>query len=187
MIVLPLQFLGWPVLLVIVLGLAAGEVEVRRRWRTLLRRARWLLLSLWLILAYGTPGEAWRDFPWAPSEAGMHEASLHAARLVVMLGTLAWLFNSLPRERLMAGLWALLTPLRRFRIDADRLVVRLALVFDYLENSPPRSTWRHLLGESGHAASGLDVIRIELPRWQKVDSGLVLLTALLVGAAVSMS
>lgn len=187
LIVLALQFFAWPALLVAALGFAVLGGEVRRRWWVLVRRARWLLLSLGLILAYGTPGDAWLDLAWAPTAAGLREAGLHAARLVVMLGALAWLFSSLPRERLMAGLWALLRPLGRLQLAADRLVVRLALVFTYLENSPPRASWQHLLAERGHDTAGMDVVRIELPRWQEADSAWVLGTALLMGAALWLS
>lgn len=168
-----LQYLGWSGLLALALVTALAGKGARRRWWTLLRRARWLLLTLWLILAYGTPGEAWRNLPWAPTEAGLYEASLHAVRLAVMLGLLAWLFQALPRGRLMAGLWVLVQPLRWLHIDADRLVVRLALVFDYLEKAPPKGSWRHLLDEHPWAAGGLDVVRIELPRWRPRDTGLV--------------
>lgn len=185
--IVALQYLAWPALLAIALAIALAGTGARRRWWTLLRRARWLLLTLWLILAYGTPGEAWHNLPWAPTEAGMYEASLHALRLVIMLGALAWLFDRLPRERLMAGLWALIQPLCRFRVDADRLVVRLALVFDYLEKAPPKGSWRHLLDESQHAAGGLDVVRIELPRWKAGDTGALLGIVLVMAAGVWLS
>lgn len=182
--IVALQYLGWPVLGCFALAIGLAGKGVRRRWWVLVRRARWLLLTLWLILAYGTPGDAWRDLPWAPTEAGIYEASLHALRLVVMLGSLAWLFEALPRDRLMAGLWSLIQPLRRFGVDADRIVVRLALVFDYLEKAPPKGTWRHLLDEPQHGEGGLDVVRIELPRWRPADTGLVLGVGLIMGLGV---
>jgi hypothetical protein len=185
--IVALQYMEWPALLAMVLAIVLAGAGVRRRWWTLVRRARWLLLTLWLILAYGTPGEAWRDLAWAPTEAGLHAASLHAARLAVVLGALAWLFDRLPHERLMAGLWAVVRPLRRFRVDADRIVVRLFLVFDYLEKSPPKGSWRHLLDDSGHAAGGLDVVRIELPGWRMADSGMVLAVGLIMALAVALS
>lgn len=177
------QFLPWPGLLFLFAAAALAGEGVRRHWRILLRRARWLLLSLWLILAYGTPGDAWLGWPWAPTEAGMYESTLHAFRLVVMLGALAWLFDRLPRARLMAALWALARPWQRFGVAGDRLVVRLALVFDYLENAPPKGSWRHLLDENAAGVSGgLDRVRIELPRWRPLDSGMVAATLLAMAA-----
>lgn len=182
--IVALQYLDWPALIGLALAIGLAGQGTRQRWWTLVRRARFLLLTLWLILAYGTPGDAWRDIPWAPTEAGIHEASLHAVRLAVMLGSLGWLFEVLPRDRLMAGLWALVRPLRRLGADADRVVVRLFLVFDYLEKAPPKGSWRHLLDESRHGEGGLDVVRIELPRWAPADTGLVLATALVMAMGI---
>ena len=172
-VVITLQYLSWSVLLGLLVVIALAGRAVVRRWAVLARRARWLLLTLWFILAYGTPGEAWLDLAWAPTEAGTQEASLQAVRLVIMLGLLAWLFETLPRQRLMAGLWALVRPLRSLGIDADRVVVRLALVFDYLEKAPPRGSWRHLIDDARPVAGEMDVVRIELPAWRRRDAGLV--------------
>ncbi|MGE5490981.1 MAG: hypothetical protein ACM31P_06855 [Actinomycetota bacterium] len=168
--IVALQYLDWTALALFALALGLTGPEVRRRWWILVRRARFLLLTLWLILAYGTPGDAWHDFPWAPTEGGIYEATIHAVRLMLMLGSLGWLFRSLPKERLMAGLWSLVQPLRRVRVDVDRIVVRLALVFDYLEKAPPKGSWRHLLDESRHGEGGLDMVRIELPAWGLADT-----------------
>lgn len=182
--IVALQYLGWLALAGFALAIALAGSGVRRRWWVLVRRARWLLLTLWLILAYGTPGDAWLDLPWAPTEAGLYEASLHAVRLILMLGSLGWLFEALPRDRLMAGLWSLVQPLRRLRVDGDRVVVRLALVFDYLEKAPPKGAWRHLLDEAGYGEGGPDVVRIELPRWSGSDTALVAGVALAMGLGV---
>lgn len=186
-VVVALPSLSWPALFILAIALALSGQGVRRRGWVLVRRARWLLLTLGAILAYGTPGEAWLDLPWAPTETGMHEASLHAVRLVLMLGLLAGLFEILPRERLMAGLWAVLQPLRAWRIDADRLVVRLSLVFDYLEKAPPRGSWRHLLDESREVDGEVAVVRIELPRWRPQDTSLLAGTVLTMAGVVWLS
>ncbi|MBS1189453.1 MAG: hypothetical protein H6R10_1245 [Rhodocyclaceae bacterium] len=185
--VVALQHLAWPAVLCLALAIMLSGKAVCRRWWILVRRARWLLLTLWLILAYGTPGEVWHDQPWAPTDAGIYEASLHAVRLVAMLGSLGWLFEALPRDRLMAGLWALMQPLRRFRVDADRMVVRLALVFDYLEQQPPKGAWRQLLDDSRHGTGGRHVVRIELPRWRGADTGRVVGVGLVMTLGVWLS
>lgn len=182
--IVALQFLSWPGLAVLAAATLAAGGGVRRHWLLLARRARWLLLTLWLVLAFGTPGDAWLGIPWAPTEAGFHDSTLHAFRLLVMLGMLAWLFDRLPRRRLMAGLWALVRPWQRVGVAADRLVVRLALVFDYLEKSPPKGSWRHLLDDDGaHALDeGLDSVCIELPGWRPADSARVVGVLLLMVA-----
>ncbi len=134
---------------------------VTRHWLGFLRRTRLLLLSLWLILAYHTPGEALEGYAWAPTYEGMAEANLHAMRLLVLLACVAWLFVRLGRSGIIAGLWGLCSPFARFGIDLERLVVRLSLVLGQLEAPLPKGAWRNMLtGEPG-GFDGLNVIRIE--------------------------
>ena len=139
--VVAVQYLDYPGLAVVAIVLLAVP-GVLRPWLGFVRRARWLLLTLWLILAYNTPGEAYADMAWAPTYEGLAEASLHAVRLVVMLGCLAWLFARLGRAGLLAGLWGLLQPCRRLGLDSERLVVRLSLVLENLQREQEKGAWR---------------------------------------------
>lgn len=164
------QLFFWPALAVVAALLAGLGWSARRpAWR-LIWRAKWLFVSLWLILAYGTPGDLWQGQTWAPSLEGMDAASLHAARLLLLLASLAWLLQALPHERFISGLWALISPLRRFGVAADRSVARLALVFDYLEHAPPRGSWRHFL-EMPEEFRGrlLETVCIEITPWRGRD------------------
>lgn len=178
-----IQVLSWPVLLTIAVATALAGTEIRQRWWRLTRRARWLLLTLWLILAYGSPGEALFDVAWLPTDTGLADAGLHVLRLVVMLGSLAWLFARLPREDLLAGLWTLAAPLRRAGCDVARAVVRLSLVFDIVQEAPRPGNWRQLLEEEASLAHASATLRFTLPRWRMADSALVAGVALaLLGA-----
>lgn len=135
-----------------------------------IRRARWLLLSLWLIIAYHTPGEAYADLAWAPTYEGLVEATRQAARLVVMLCCLAWLFVTQGRDGLLAGLWNLLSPLRRSGLEVERLVVRLALVLEQMQLPAARGAWRRLLhGETPEAAGGADHLSVRSAPWAALD------------------
>lgn len=185
-----------------VLCLWRVQPPIRQAAWQLLRRSRWLLLSLWLILAYGAPGEAWQGFVIAPSLQGMAEASQHALRLVFLLVTLATVLHTLSRQQLVSGLFALLHPLQRFglgagnkrlRLDAERSVVRLALVLLHLEHTPRGKGWwqrwqQVLQGTDTLSAPPIpdtgtpsipDALEITLPRWQRQDllvlAGLLLL------------
>jgi hypothetical protein len=115
---------------------------------------RWLLLTLWLILAYNTPGEAWRDLAWAPTYEGIAEANLQAARLVAMLLLcLAWLFARLGREGMVGGLWGLLQPAQARGPGYRALVVRLSLVLDNLQDAA---------GERGVAPDAGQLARLDV-------------------------
>ncbi len=176
--VIAVQYLGYPPLaaFAVLLGAMPG---VARAWLGFVRRARWLLLTLWLILAYNTPGEAYADLVWAPTYEGVAEASLHAARLVVVLGCLSWLLVRLGRDGMLAGLWGALAPARVCGLDSERLLVRLALVLERLQAPLEKGAWRRLLHSTPDFASGSTVVRLEYPAWRAVDALPVLLALLL--------
>ncbi len=163
------QALGWVALLTLVLG---GRVIAR--WGRLVWRAKWLLLTLLIVLAYGTPGYLWHGLAWAPSIEGLEVAALHILRLILLLGSLAYLFERLPHRDFMVGLWVLVRPFRFLGLDADRSVARLALVFDYLEHAPPKGSWRHFLEPQPEGGRIFENLRLEIPRWRMADALLLL-------------
>ncbi len=156
-------------------ALVVGPRRIVRIWFGYVRRARWLLLTLWLILAYNTAGEAFMDLPWAPTEEGIAVANLQAVRLVAMLAFLACLFASLGQDGIVGGLWASLRPLRGLGLDVERLVVRLSLVLENLQTPPPKGAWKQML----HAHSGIIVgpaaLHLDVPVWQVHDTLIVLI------------
>lgn len=166
--VIGLQYLAYPGLA----GLAGLLLLTGARpaaWFGYIRRARWLLLTLWLILAYNTPGEALADLSWAPTYEGMAEANLHAVRLLLMLGCLAWLFGRLGRDGLVSGLWGVLAPWRALGLDTGRLVVRLSLVLEHLQAPPVRGAWRQMLAAEPAWLDAPASIQLSLPRWRLRD------------------
>jgi len=182
--VLATQFLGYAGLGLLAAGLLLARPPLWRTWLAYLRRARWLLLTLWLILAYNTPGEALGDQAWAPTYEGMAEASLQAVRLVVMLGCLAWLFGRLGRDGLVSALWGLLRPLQACGLDTSRLVVRLSLVLENLQARPEKGAWKKMLAGDPDFAGGPDVLHLGLPAWSLRDAGLILASAALLMGVV---
>lgn len=158
---LAIQFLDYPGLAILCL-VVVREPGVMRPWLAHVRRARWLFLSLWLVLAYNTPGEAYADLAWAPTYEGVADASLQAGRLLVMLACLAWLFVRLGRAGLVSGLWSVLQPLQRMGLDCSRLVVRLSLVMENLQTPPPPGAWRTMLASGPEIQAGPDILHISV-------------------------
>jgi energy-coupling factor transporter transmembrane protein EcfT len=173
--VLAVQSLSYAGLALLLLSLFLSVPAALHGWLKFVRRARWLLLSLWLILAYGKPGEAWADLPWAPTLEGMAEANLQAVRLISMLACLAWLFSRLGREGLVSALWGVLQPLARLGLDVERLVVRLSLVLAHLQQPLPAGEWKNMLLMKNLPTMSQNVLHLHLPRWRLTDSVLVLL------------
>jgi energy-coupling factor transporter transmembrane protein EcfT len=168
--VLALQAFGYAGVLLLAGSLMISAGGIPRQWWGYVRRARWLLLTLWLILAYNVPGEAVLEVSWAPTYEGVADANLHALRLVVMLGCLAWLFDGLGRDGLVSALWGLLHPCRSLGLDTERLVVRLALVLDHLKVAPESGGWRRMLHAEGVTDNGPKALHLAVPRWSVRDS-----------------
>lgn len=140
--------------LLAVLALPLAALLARRRAGLLLRRSRWLLLSIVLLFAFATPGQ--------PLTAGITVEGLvlaleHGLRLALMLVTLAIVHERLGNGGLLAGLYLLLAPLGQWRQLRGRLVARLLLVLEYVEEGAGPGGWRAWMAEDG---AGPD--RIEL-------------------------
>ena len=164
-----IQFLGLTGLALMFAVLLAARKNAAARWWQLLRRMRWLLLSVWLILAYGVSGDALFDLVWLPTHEGAREATLHVVRLILMLGALAWLFALLGNSGLLVALQSLLHPLLRFGIRSERLVVRLSLVMQNLQAELPRGAWRSMLEGNDGPVGGPETLRVEVPPWRAAD------------------
>ena len=167
--VLAIQFFGSTLLLCAVLAIVVLAHRVLPAWWRYVFRARWLILALWLILAYGAPGDALFDLDWAPTWEGVSAGNLQALRLILMLGCLAWLFDQLGRSGLIASLWGLLRPLEGWGLESERLVVRLSLVLEHLKMPLEKSAWRHMLHDQP-LPGGPETLRISLPKWRTFDT-----------------
>lgn len=115
----------------------------------LLRRIRWIMLSLLLVYAYSTPGHPLLDELgiFSPSREGLTDGVLQFTRLLVALAGLAILLDKLHRQQLIAGLYTLFTPLQWLGLSRERLAVRLALTLHYAEVAMLRGThtWQDTL------------------------------------------
>ena len=102
----------------------------------LLRRTRWIMLSLLLIYAYATPGVAvWASLAqFSPTHEGLINGLLQLCRLAFTLASLAILLSLLPQQQLICGLYVLTYPLRYVGLSRERLAVRLALTLQHAES-----------------------------------------------------
>ncbi|MEQ1837492.1 MAG: CbiQ family ECF transporter T component [Candidatus Nitrotoga sp.] len=152
------------------------------RFITLIKRLRWIMLSLLLIYGYATPGNAvWQASEWSllaqfsPTIEGLITGFLQLGRVVTMLAALAILAGLLSQQQLMSGLYYLIYPLRYMGLPPEKLLMRLALTMQYAEvasrNTARKTTrdWRASLGQitapvSNQSAQGMDMpAKIDLP------------------------
>lgn len=155
----------------------------------MLRRARWLLLSLLLIYAFATPGDLL--FPllgaFSPSLQGMRGGALQAWRLALLLVALALLLRSCPRESLLSGLYALLRPFRAIGLNPDRVAVRLWLTLHYAQQQSRQKmqAWRDELRAALDPAPNAALhVTLELPAFTWRDAMMLALATLMLGWAL---
>lgn len=122
----------------------------RARFVRLLRRIRWLLLSIVILFGWMTPGTAIVPF-WValmPTFEGLELAVLHGLRLLALVAWLIFWFAWLPIPEQPTALYRAFFPLVWFGVPLERFAVRLALILDGLDalaKAPVRlRDWRHL-------------------------------------------
>lgn len=117
----------------------------RHQMLAILRRSRWLLLTMCVLFAWMTPG-TW--ISWLPgiTREGLVLAGENLARLLIAIATVAILLRLLPPPALVSGLRSLLAPLALLGDFRDRLAVRLMLTLDAVEAE--RGSERRLVTDS---------------------------------------
>ncbi|MEE8343630.1 MAG: hypothetical protein V3R51_07485, partial [Gammaproteobacteria bacterium] len=98
----------------------------------MLRRVRWLLISLLVIYGWFTPGPELLPVlgSLSPSVRGLYEGSLRITALLVMVAAVHLLLRATVREQLLSALHQLTAPLTWLRFPRERFVARMMLVLD---------------------------------------------------------
>lgn len=126
------------VILVSVLSCVAFIFSARVFTHTL-RRVKWLLIILIIIYMFSTPGEYiqyWK-MPLRPTYEGLIAGLSQMLNIVAMLAGIALILTTTPRAKLIGGLYQLLSPFRRFGINAENFAIRIWLTLHYVESRQP--------------------------------------------------
>lgn len=124
---------GLVLLLVVTIMLSLKFCKIR--FFSLLRRTRWIMLSILLIYSYTSEGRS----VWpllgnlSPIFEGMQNGLLQLSRLVTVLASLSILLALLSQAQLIEGLFVLIRPLELAGISRKELSVRLSLTLSYAE------------------------------------------------------
>lgn len=122
-----------PTLFLACLGLGlAALIAATSHLRLLLRRSRWLLLTMLVMFGWLTPGTPQPLVPGA-SQEGLLLGAESLARLFIALSAVALILKALSPAELVAGMRSLLAPLPLLGISRDRIAVRLALTLEEVE------------------------------------------------------
>ncbi len=124
------------VILVVAGGLVLAQSRIpTANWRTplaLLRRLRWLLVSMLIVYGWFLPGTAlWPALGAAsPTLEGLREGLLRGGALLLIALAARLLMLATSRPQLLAALYWLARPLRFIGVPQERLAIRLALTLE---------------------------------------------------------
>jgi energy-coupling factor transport system permease protein len=159
------------------------------RFFVMIRRMRWLFLSIFLIYAYTTPGQYLIGFPLevAPTSEGLHAGLLQVSRIALVIAGVVVLMATSTREVLMVGIYSIIKPLSLIGISPERFTARLYLTLQYIETSEfksknEKSAWQQMLKLNFYSHEKVltdEMIRLDLQKIGLFDAiciaGLVLL------------
>lgn len=138
---------------VVLASLMATAAWAARRGINLLRRSRWLLLSLFMLYLFATPGEYLPGF-WGDiglTREGVQQGGEQIGRLLALLASLALVHHLAGTQGLLAGLYWWLKPIPW----RESTVVRLLLVLEMVEQEH-KINWREWLVPAQTKADLLD-------------------------------
>lgn len=106
----------------------------------MVRRLRWLLVSLLIVYGWFTPGRPLAGLdagallaPLIPTVEGLAEGVVRCAALVVIVLAVNLLLRTTSREQLLGAIHGLARPLALFGLSRERLALRMVLVMDAVE------------------------------------------------------
>lgn len=107
----------------------------RSSFLRVVKRMKWLFISIFIIYAFSTPGEYIQYLPVtvAPTFEGCFLGVVQIAKLLIALAVLSILFTTSSKEQLMIGLHLLVSPFNLLGLNTNKFTARLLLTFDYVE------------------------------------------------------
>jgi energy-coupling factor transport system permease protein len=117
--------------LVLALYVATSTLHLAPAWR-MLKRMRWLFLSIIVFYFWFTPGEPLvaAASVWIPTVQGVVQGSMRIVALVTLVLAVNLLLQTTARPELLAGLLWITAPLCWLGVAHERLAVPLTLVLE---------------------------------------------------------
>ena len=123
--------LGFVIVLSVVLFKRLQSIELTVR---ILRRMRWLFLSILIVYLWFTPGEPIipTTASYIPTVEGLKTGLLRVFSLVLIIFAVNYFISSIARNRLVEAIVWLLYPLNWIGIDSRQLALRIALTLELI-------------------------------------------------------
>lgn len=117
-------------MLVVPLYVLTGETQIRGVM-VMLKRLKWLFLSILVIYLFFTPGQLlFTDVMWGPTYEGVRQGFLRVGALVLLVAGVNLLITTTEQDDFLSATMWCLRPLSLFGLDHERLAVRITLTVD---------------------------------------------------------
>lgn len=107
---------------------------VSTQWRnalTMLKRLRWLFMSILVLYLFFTPGVLlWPDVLWGPTQEGLSQGLMRIAVLVLIVAGVNVLIGSTGQAEFLSAVSWCLQPLSWLGLSHERLAVRISLTLE---------------------------------------------------------
>lgn len=124
----------------------------------MLKRLRWLFLSILVLYLFFTPGRLlWPGVLWGPTVEGLQQGGLRIAALVLIVAAVNWLLASTEQDEFLSAVIWCLRPLVWLGLPHERLAVRIALTLEAV--SLVRGHYRHQPRQDGVEAPAEEVVQ----------------------------
>lgn len=121
-------------LLILAIGFSLGAWAQLLHCGRILKRLKWLFLSIFLIYITLTPGKpVFTSFDGLISYEGLYLGALRVCALVILILAVNLFIQVKQQTELSSAIVWLLKPLKYFSFPVDRLAVRIALTFKYVD------------------------------------------------------
>lgn len=149
MILLLQRLQGVSLLLALCLFSTLSVALASKVWWRLVRRLRYMLLVLFALFCWQTPGTLVLPHfgGWSPTVEGCWLALDHTARILMVVAVVALMLRLLDQAQWVQGIFGLLSPFQPLGVPASRLAIRLQLVLREAERVE-RVPWRDMLASS---------------------------------------
>jgi hypothetical protein len=108
----------------------------------MLKRLRWLFLSILIIYLFFTPGVLlWPDVLWGPTQEGLWQGLMRIAVLVLIVAAVNVLIGSTGQAEFLSAVSWCLQPLSWLGLSHERLAVRISLTLETV--GVLRAAYRH--------------------------------------------
>ncbi|MDT8384103.1 MAG: hypothetical protein RRB22_06780 [Gammaproteobacteria bacterium] len=122
--------------------------------RVMLKRLRWLFLSIFVIYLFFTPGVLlWPELVWGPTREGVLLGLSRIAVLVLLVAAVNVLLTSTGQDEFLGAIHWCLRPLSWIGVSHERLAVRISLTLESV--SAVRAAYRResRVGDEGATAA----------------------------------